>query len=86
MAGPTATHGVEEVRRAGTGTQAAGSGHHPGRAGHDRDTGSECIVPLQYHGNVRSRVIIIVRAIVIDEFDRISRINYAGRVNLKFFK
>jgi len=45
MAGPTTTHGVEEVRHAGTGTQAAGSGHHPGRTGHDRNTGSECIVP-----------------------------------------
>lgn len=64
MAGPTAAHGVEEVRRAGAGTQAAGSGHHQGRAGYDRDTGSECALSRDEEAiiDVRANIAIAVRA------------------------
>lgn len=44
MAGPKTTYGLEEVRRVATGTQAPGSGHHQGRTGYDRDTGSKRII------------------------------------------
>lgn len=60
MAGPTATHGVEEVWRFGTGTQAAGSGHHQRRTGYDRHTGSECIASSR-----EIRAIVITSTIVI---------------------
>lgn len=60
MAGPTATHGVEEVRRSATGTQAPGSGHHQGRTGHDRDTGGKYIISRE---NIRSNAIAIILTI-----------------------
>lgn len=62
MAGPTSTHGVEEVRRSATGTQTPGSGHHQGRTGHDRDTGGKRIISREdIHSNAITIVLTITR-------------------------
>lgn len=63
MAGPTATHGVKDVRRAGSGTPATGSRYYQGRTRYHRDAGSEYHTSYArdtyVHANVMTQSMII---------------------------